>query len=97
MATEACMQIIEELRTSSLNFVIRKKPYSAYISLRKRFLNNVVPKSKSFFLRHSDLQIENETLKKQVTEVSAKLEESEAKCDLANEIIEILEAKVMDA
>ena len=57
-------------------------------------MKNFVPKSKSSLLSHSDLQGENETLKRQVTEVSAKLKESEADCDLAHDTIEILETKV---
>jgi hypothetical protein len=99
MATEVCMEIFEEIRASSLNFVISETPYSAYISIRKRFVKNFVPKSKSSLSSQSEcqLQVENEALKKQVQEVSARLEESEARFDIAHDTIEVLETKVKKA
>jgi hypothetical protein len=99
MAAEVCMEILEEIRASSLNFVISETPYSAYISLRKRFVKNSVPKSKSSLLSQSEfqLQVENEALKKQVQEVLSRLEESEASFDLAHDTIEILESEAKKA
>ena len=88
MATEVCTNILEEIRSSSLNFVISETPVSAYISLRKRFVKDVVQPS---LPRQSD---ENEALKRQVTVVLARLKESEANCAAARDTIEILETKV---
>ena len=91
MATEVCTNILEEIRSSSLNFVISETPVSAYISLRKRFVKDVVQPS---LPRQSD---ENEALKKQVTEVLAKLKQSEDHCASARGTIGILETKVQKA
>jgi hypothetical protein len=60
-------------------------------------MKNFVPKFKSSLLIHSDLQVENETLKRQVTEVSSKLEESEDECVLAHDTLKILETKLKNA
>ena len=34
---EACESILSELRNSGLNFVLQETPYSAYITIRKKF------------------------------------------------------------
>ena len=94
MATTVCMNILEEIRSSNLNFEISETPYSAYISLRKRFVKEFVPNSKSSLLSQS---VENETLKKEIAEVLAKLEDSETNYTLAQDTIAILETRVQKA
>ena len=42
-ANYICDQIIQEIRSSQLNFVISETPYSAQISLRKKFLKEFNP------------------------------------------------------
>ena len=39
MADQACDQILTNLRKSGLNFVIQETPFSAYITIRKKFCN----------------------------------------------------------
>ena len=94
MATAVCMTILEEIRSSNLNFGISETPYSAYISLRKRFVKEFVPSSKSSLLSQP---VESETFKKEIADVLAKLEESEANCTLAQDTIASLESKVQKA
>ena len=74
--------------------MINETPYSAYTSLRKGFVKKFVPKCKSSLLIHSEFQVKNEALKKQLREVSANLKESEARFALAHTNIEIQETKV---
>ena len=91
-------KILDVVQNSGLHFVINRTPFSAYITIRQKFISNHGSQMlESYSEDVIKLKIENETLQKQVTEVSVKLEESEAKCDLAHDTIEILESKVKNA
>ena len=38
----ACGQILFCLKTSQLNYVVKETPYSAYITIRKRFVKSAI-------------------------------------------------------
>ena len=51
-AQYACGQILFSLKNSNLNYVVKETPYSAYITIRKKFIKdvgaNVLNNSKDF-------------------------------------------------
>ena len=51
-AQYACGQILFGLKNSNLNYVVKETPYSAYITIRKKFIKdvgeNVLNNSKDF-------------------------------------------------
>ena len=53
-AQETCTSVLSSLRMSGLNFVIQETPFSAYITIRKKFLNGFV----SFTVKDDDDSIE---------------------------------------
>ena len=67
-AHEACEKILLETRSSNLHFVISESPYSAQISLRKRFV-------KEFNASRSQPQISLNSDKDQTSNIIQQLEE----------------------
>ena len=41
-AEKACGQVFICLKMSKLNYVVRETPFSAYVTIRKKFMKNVV-------------------------------------------------------
>ena len=91
-ANEACDKIIQEIRSSKLNFVISESPYSAQISLRKRFLKEY--KSQQSFSKLSVSQDELAGLKLENQNLNRSLVETEAKALEFQTTIKILEKKL---
>ena len=42
-AEKACGQLLICLKMSKLNYIVNETPFSAYITIRKKFLRNVEP------------------------------------------------------
>ena len=101
MAAYACEQILKEVRTSCLNFVISETPYSANICLRKRFLKEVSPQQspKEPDLNSSQhpvlrLEEENAALRIELETVLSKAQELKEQGELDKDMINTLKTKV---
>ena len=100
-ASDVCQQILNPLRTSNLNFLVTETPYSAQITIRKRFLKSTSG-PQTFSKIHSltensliqKLEEENSDLKLIVTNLQAVLTKSEANVKISNENCVILEQKI---
>ena len=101
MAAYACEQILKEVRTSCLNFVISETPYSANICLRKRFLKEVSPQQspKEPDLNSSQhpvlrLEEENAALRIELETVLSKAQELKEQGELDKDMINTLKTKI---
>ena len=101
MAAYACEQILKEVRTSCLNFVISETPYSANICLRKRFLKEVSPQQspKEPDLNSSQhpvlrLEEENAALRIELETVLSKAQELKEQGELDKDMINTFQTKV---
>ena len=79
-ALETCNTILSSLRTSGLNFIVQETPYSAYITIRKKFCNG--------FVVNSTISSNDDNLEQKIEEVK-KLEN--ANNYLKNKLEETLE------
>ena len=41
LAHTVCEQLLSILKTSKLNYLVKETPYSAFVTIRKRFVNDV--------------------------------------------------------
>jgi hypothetical protein len=82
----ACGQILFSLKMSKLNYVVNETPYSAYITIRKRFIKDNYESSDAnvYVTNHSDkdaelkeLKDENKDLKTQLALAKVEFEEKE--------------------
>ena len=100
LAQSVCQQLISQLKLSHLNYLVTETPYSAQITIRKRFLKEYSGPNSNFFLFGSDvknlesqikeLTDENAILKKEIAN-----EKDAKKIDKDN--IEVLEGKIKHA
>ena len=93
-ASEVCNKILQGIKSSNLNFVINETPYSANICIRKRFVKEIVSSFDASLQNQTEFQEQNEKLKNQISELVAKLNDSEAKFATANDAVATLETKV---
>ena len=94
---ETCQDVLQTLRSSDLIFLVQESPYSAYVTIRKRFRKDSQPKNQSFqqksftvseveILRKQldNLQISNYTLSNYTKNLEAKYEEIVVECEELN-------------
>ena len=91
----ACGQIFFCLRKSNLNYIVNETPYSAYITIRKKFVNKIVETvettngatnvNRSENRSENIIKVENEELKETLKE----LERITALIRIENEELEI--------
>ena len=76
-AHESCEKVIKTIKTSQLDFVLQETPYSAFITIRKRFCKdfNKSLATKSF-VAEDDLKSEIEGLRNTIREKDVEIEES---------------------
>ena len=86
----ACSQIIFNLKTSKLNYVVKETPYSAYITIRKKFIRSVES-------NQEPLEFDDKTnqVKEAVKEVeSLKQKNNDLGCQIALSNVEMGELEV---
>ena len=85
MAHESCQDILQLLRSSNLVFFIQESPYSAYITIRKKFRKDATPAA---ILNVNPINAELEAVKKDMENMTAKYEESVLEAEeLNNEVL----------
>ena len=67
MANQVCEKLLGNIRTSKLNYLVNETPYSAFITIRKRFIKGYADSSNVPFAQNEGsnleaLQIENNSL-----------------------------------
>jgi chromosome segregation ATPase len=72
---ESCQEVLQVLRSSDLIFLLQESPYSAYITIRKRFRKDAEPKETSI-QREDVLHKTFENLKAQNETITVKFEET---------------------
>ena len=87
MATEvsaefACGKILFGIRQSKLNYVLNETPYSAYITIRKKFTNGVIVNNKEMAKDASGVNVLESNLAKENLELKVKLKDLETTCAL---------------
>ena len=97
---KSCQNVLDVLKASNLNFLIQESPYSAYITIRKRFVKDfssanlaVAPKpltESELLSKMKSLESENDVLEKD-------LEISEANAEKVKHESEILQNRLANA
>ena len=87
MATEvsaefACGKILFGIRQSKLNYVLNETPYSAYITIRKKFTNGVIVNNEEMAKDASGAKVLESNLTKENRELKEKLKDLETTCAL---------------
>ena len=87
MATEvsaefACGKILFGIRQSKLNYVLNETPYSAYITIRKKFTNGVIVNNEEMAKDASGAKVLESNLTKENRELKEKLKDVETICAL---------------
>ena len=97
----ACGQILFCLKMSQLNYVVKETPYSAYVTIRKKFIHSVGPVPEAPFtnqhsenLKHAEnelavLKEKNKDLETRIAMATIELEEAETK-------IQTLDGKIVN-
>ena len=80
----ACENVLKNLKISRLTFTVQETPFSAYVTIRKKFIPNAPAETLSSSL--GDLQIENmfktlEILNKENSTLKSKLKDAENQSD----------------
>ena len=101
-ANDVCHRLFYMLRVSNLNFVISETPYSAQISLRKRFVKDKTgPASPNFLLGHEDEHVQTlqqiEHTREENRGLLEQLKKLETSYKNSQETVHILENKVAKA
>ena len=104
-AEETCQEVLQVLRSSSLIFLLQESPYSAYITIRKRFRKETKLPVVSSFARYSkektltDLKLSHdyEDLKNKLEETLFECEELHTRVSDKDKIIETLHSKLSEA
>ena len=98
-AQEVFHQLMYQLRSSNLNFILSETPYSAQILLRKRFLKEASGPSSNFSSLNqnhdTELQNKNDSLAKLVQDLSLSNESSKETVNILEDKIAKIEAEAM--
>ena len=73
----ACGQIIFSLKSSRLNYIVKETPYSAYITIRKKFMKDVTESQENHVIEHANVadvadnvvKNENDALKRELNDL----------------------------
>ena len=106
---ETCQEVLQNLRSSNLIFLVQESPYSAYVTIRKRYRKEVshhaaqslsnlnsVPSSEVNQLNRivDNLTVSNNELKAKYDEALVECEELQKKVIEFETIVEILHSKL---
>ena len=85
-AEETCHQVLQTLRSSSLIFLVQESPYSAYITIRKRYRKEAFRTGVSYqpgknFEALNTLKVAHENLIRCYDEMKQKFEETLSECE----------------
>ena len=82
----ACGQVLFGLKMSNLNYVVKETPFSAYVTIRKKFVKEPIEREKfGINCTEKDLKEEIKDLKTNIALAKVELDENEIKYDSLNE------------
>ena len=96
----ACVQILFCLKKSKLNYMVKETPFSAYVTIRKKFIKSeindtiqneiktnldVIENVKRLEKINSELELKNKSIYSELGHLRIELEEFEIKCEALGE------------